>query len=366
MKITLADIAQKTGVTISTVQRALNGGNGVSDVKRIQIQKTATEMGYKRNFYASSLRRGYIRIAVIFPDSSPRNRFYAHYLWTGIQRYLDEASIPFVEILPLAYDRSPEDHTTFLQQVLDGCHGKIDGIITRGSISPEIVSQFRQLEERGIPLVLAGIDTQPTRRLCCVRSYEKMAGSLAADLLLNFGALKPNSRIMVCGNFSGLNQFNNAQGFERHLWENDMQFNILKTPSAMDASTARASIQELLENTPNIDAIYACNTLSTISACEAVQALGLSGKTRIVGSDLFEESVHMLREGILSALIHNRPVTIAYRSMQALTKYLIDEKERPKDTILVNSAIVMRGNLAYYLQDIPALKKYADTTAFSQ
>ena len=45
MPVTLKDIAQRMGVTITTVHKALNGLTGVSEKKRAEILKVADEMG---------------------------------------------------------------------------------------------------------------------------------------------------------------------------------------------------------------------------------------------------------------------------------------------------------------------------------
>lgn len=359
MKVTLEDIAKKTGVTISTVQRALNNGGGVNEEKRRFIQKTAIDMGYKRHFYAASLQGREMRIAVVFPNTTAENKFFSHYLWSGIHRFANEVAPYHAELVNLLYDLSPEDHTIRLQEILDGQHGKVDGIVTRGSVSPQIVEQLRQLQERNIPVVLAGTETRFKHRLCCVRVYEQMAGSLAADMLLSFGALGMRSRVIVCGNFSGLDQFNNAQGFEREIWESGIHIDILKIQSDVDAAETRDNIRQMLISNKNIGAIYACSARSTIYVCEAVRDAGMDGQIRIIGSDLFQESVELLRQGRLSALVHNRPATVAYRSIQILANYIVSGKPLIKDTVLEDSAIVMRGNLDFYLRDIPALRIFA-------
>lgn len=44
MPVTLKDVAQKMGVTITTVHKALNGKEGVSEKRRAEIMKTAEQM----------------------------------------------------------------------------------------------------------------------------------------------------------------------------------------------------------------------------------------------------------------------------------------------------------------------------------
>ena len=56
MSITIQDIAQKLGVSVSTVSKALNNYSDVSQETRIRIQDAAREMGYYPSVAAQSLR----------------------------------------------------------------------------------------------------------------------------------------------------------------------------------------------------------------------------------------------------------------------------------------------------------------------
>ena len=59
MSVTLKDVAEKLGVTITTVHKALNGKEGVSEKRRAEIMKVAAQMGYKVNYMASSQRKNF-------------------------------------------------------------------------------------------------------------------------------------------------------------------------------------------------------------------------------------------------------------------------------------------------------------------
>ena len=67
MSVTLKDVAEKLGVTITTVHKALNGKEGVSEKRRAEIMKVAAQMGYKVNYMASSLSKKKFHIAVVLP-----------------------------------------------------------------------------------------------------------------------------------------------------------------------------------------------------------------------------------------------------------------------------------------------------------
>ena len=55
MAITMKDIAQRTGVSIGTVDRALNNRGRINPEVASRIRKVAQEMGYKTNSVAKSL-----------------------------------------------------------------------------------------------------------------------------------------------------------------------------------------------------------------------------------------------------------------------------------------------------------------------
>lgn len=66
-KVTIRDVAERAGVSISSVHFALSGKAGVSDETRERIRRTAEEMGYQPNTLASSLKRSTQRIAILLP-----------------------------------------------------------------------------------------------------------------------------------------------------------------------------------------------------------------------------------------------------------------------------------------------------------
>ena len=49
MRVTIADIAKRAGVSVNTVSRALSGKDGVSEETRAKIVKIARELNYRPN-----------------------------------------------------------------------------------------------------------------------------------------------------------------------------------------------------------------------------------------------------------------------------------------------------------------------------
>ena len=102
-KITIRDVAQAAGVSISTVHQALNDKPGVSEVTREHIRRIADDLGYRPNKMASGLKRRTQRVAVLLPDEVGRNRFYYPPLWQGVRDYLKNSEDLNVECTEFSF-----------------------------------------------------------------------------------------------------------------------------------------------------------------------------------------------------------------------------------------------------------------------
>ena len=60
-RVTIADVAERLGVTKSTVSRALNGYPDIAEGTRIRIARTAERMGYRPLTHAQAIRTGRTR-----------------------------------------------------------------------------------------------------------------------------------------------------------------------------------------------------------------------------------------------------------------------------------------------------------------
>ena len=89
--VRLKDIAERAGVTVTAVSRALKGKNDISETTRIRIQRIADEMGYIPNTNASRLRSNSNRsigVVVTYLDN-----FFYNRILMGITDALSEKGI---------------------------------------------------------------------------------------------------------------------------------------------------------------------------------------------------------------------------------------------------------------------------------
>ena len=176
---TLEDVAKATGFTINTVSRALKNKPDISRRTCEHIQQVAREMGYVRNYIASSLRSGRTKtIALIAGTMS--NPFYA-ILADLIQR---EAFSLGYTLMILCSQDDPEIEVNMVEMALSR---QVDGvlIIPWSADSPALAL----LRESGVPYVLLNRHVNNDQDDCIICDEER-GGYLAGKHLIETGHRK--------------------------------------------------------------------------------------------------------------------------------------------------------------------------------
>ena len=178
-KVTLQDIAQATGFTVNTVSRALKNKPDISRATCQRIQQVAWEMGYVRNYIASSLRTGRTKTLAMIVGSLT-NPFYAIL-----------ADLIQAEALRLEYGlmilSSREDPELELQAVEMALSRQVDGVlITPCSFDSPALALLRS---SNVPYVLLS-RYQEGQLDDCVICNDERGGFLAGRHLLKQGHRK--------------------------------------------------------------------------------------------------------------------------------------------------------------------------------
>lgn len=178
-RVTLKDIALKTGYTVNTVSRALKNMPDISQDTCVKIQKAATKMGYVRNRMASALRSGKSgTIALIVCDLS--NPFFS----TMVTEVENAANAYEMSVLILS---SYEDADTEERVVRTAIERQVDGIL----LCPCQTSRksIQMIQEARIPYVLMA-RTFVNEEDDCVICNEEEGGYLAVKHLIEKGHQK--------------------------------------------------------------------------------------------------------------------------------------------------------------------------------
>ena len=155
MAVTLKDIAQRAGVSITTVSRGLADYDDVAAETRQQIRQIAQEMGYRPNLLARRLQKQRTdTIGFILPTFGPRfsDPFFSEFL-AGIG---NEAAAHEYDLLVSTHaPDSPGEWQAYLRAAQGGW---VDGLIVVRTREDD--ARIRLLHEHRFPFVAFG-------RSCC-------------------------------------------------------------------------------------------------------------------------------------------------------------------------------------------------------
>jgi LacI family transcriptional regulator len=347
-RVTLKTIANALGVTTTTVHRALNGKDGISEETRAEVRRVAESMGYRVNYMAAALKRKVIRIAIALPEPVGDSRYYYTGMWTGVRRFLGEAADFNVVPLEYSYRFVYGANGNALKNLYEEHADKLDGVLTMGvdqGHSSYYINKFKELK---VPIVLLGSDMYKDARFCCVRACDEMAGSLAAELLTSFGGQEPR-KVIVAGHFVQLgmtDQLRNVSGFENYLKEAAPNVTPVHVRNEDPAAWAR-DMERILSQEGDICAVYSCSARYTVYLAELLERMGLAGKLKAIGSDLFAESMRFLRGGALSAVIDKKISRQSYLAAKTLFDYAVKGELPRSEVMQVRPEVVLRNSLGH-------------------
>lgn len=349
-KATLTDIAQKAGVSIGTVHRALYNKPGVSDVVRQRILSIAQEMGYKSNHIASSLRKSSIHIIIAFPRATRAARYFYSALWDGYRECNELLNSYNVHVIEAPYEE--EERGSFsasIGRAMIRNYQKIDAIIVGGRMTPEDMETIRLLttENPSIPVVAVGEIFDDLDCLCTIQSDHEMDGQMGADLLLS--QMPDGGDILILpGERERASNVMNASAFEEYIHQYAPASQIYRVYGASNAVDLSAQVLETLREHDSIRGMYSVSARGTRYLISAARHLAPEARIPIVGSDLYEESAEALEDEILRFVIYKNPGNQARVGIQMMMNYLIwGNRPEQKDTRLT-SLIVSRSNVGRY------------------
>jgi LacI family transcriptional regulator len=251
--VTMRDVAERAGVSVTTVSHVINETRNVNPSTRQRVEEAMHYLGYQPNVLARSLRKGKTHtIGIILPDST--NPYFAEVV-RGVE---DSSFSQGYSVILCNSDNDLEKELLYTNVLLEK---QVDGIImVAAGSSGEIV---HYLQDRDVPLVLVD------RRLANIEADYVLANNLKGGLLATNHLIDLGHQAIACiagpvdvelsrERVAGYRQALETAGInicERWIVEGDFQYQ-----SGYDAARV------LFEGEPQPTAIFACNDLMAIGA----------------------------------------------------------------------------------------------------
>ncbi len=241
---TINDVAERAGVSVTTVSRVLNNRGYISEKTRRKVYDTMAELNYQPNEIARSLLRKQSNlIGLIVPNVS--HPFFGE-LTDAIEYHAYRQGF---KLLLCNSQLDPAKERDYIEMMK---RHRVDGIIM-GSHTLE-VEEYRNLN---YPLVTVDrrIDSIPY-----VASDNYRGGELAAELLIEKGCRKIAH---FCGNLQ-LDMLSNdrTSAFEDKIREQGIEFITLQTDmNVFDQREYERLMAKLFGSHPDIDGVFATSDI---------------------------------------------------------------------------------------------------------
>ena len=263
-RTSLKDLADKLGVSIATVSRALRNSHEVGEEMTQKVKQLAKELNYRPNPFAQSLRKEAPRvIGVIVPNLV--THYYAAVL-DGIEDYASKLGYSVIS------SNSHEDHEREAQALDNFLNMHVEGIIACLAQDTTDYSHFEQLHEMGVPLVFFA-------RCCLEDMFSQVVGNgdVAAQEATQHMIETGSRRVAFIGGPNHLDMVRRRKhGYLEALRENRIPIaRALVVCDKIDFDVARNATLRLLEGENPPDAILAFNDIITYAAFDAIKSKGL-------------------------------------------------------------------------------------------
>jgi LacI family transcriptional regulator len=335
---TTRDLARAAGVSLATVDRVLNGREGVRKATVERVHAAISELGFVRNIAAANLakRRSY-RFLFVLPQTG--DQFLAE-----VSRHIRDGASAFaadrveVEIRPVDTN---DPHR--LAAGIGGLAGEgWDGVAIMAPRSPQLRDAVAKLAEEGVNVLpfVTGQDDAGDR----VGIDNRAAGATAGLLMGRFAGHAPGHVLVLAETVAAQESIDRRRGFDEMLENRFPELTAL--PSLESYGSAERTITVLrnaLGHHPDLRGIYVLASESRL-ALEALRALVTPPGLVTIAHERTAASIAALHDGTADAIITQDPGHLARSALRRLKAHcdghgIVPSQERIRTEILLPTNI---------------------------
>ena len=330
------------GVSVGTVDRALNNRGRISPEAKTRIEIIAAKLNYRKNKVAKSLanRKLNLKIALVLHIQS--NEFYSE-VFRGIERARTEITDFGVSVeVYRCKEFDAEDQLRLIDKAMvDGAKAIVIVPINH----PDIIKRLHRLKEENVPFVLLASVLEDVGCFSAVRCDYARSGWMAGGLLRLISGGACNA-LAFFPSFSMLGHRQRMESFKMYLEKHCPKItleNIVELPN--DNLDSYQIVREELLAHPHVNHIV-YNGVFTEAGIKAIENSGR--QIQAIFFDFSPFTRQALIEGKISAAIVQQPEHQGYRAIMVLFDYFI-ANVTPKELTIVESHILFRESI----EDVP-------------
>jgi ribose transport system substrate-binding protein len=217
----------------------------------------------------------------------------------------------------------------------------VDGIAVSANDPDGVTSVIDRAIENGIPVITFDSDAPKSKRLCYIGTDNYTAGRVAGRQMIK--SLAPGgSYAILTGSLGALNLNERIRGFRDEIKAQNVNLTEINLLSC-DETTDRAmdQIEELTRATPKLGAWFITGCWATVTPKGAfLNALDKRTDIVVIAFDTVKEELLLVKDGLVQALIGQRPNEIGQRCVEMLND-IVQKKKMPVQTTLATGVDVV-------------------------
>jgi LacI family transcriptional regulator len=297
-KTTLADVAKAAGVSITTVDRVVNGRGGVDPEKERKILAWARKLRLDRALDRRPTRL--LRFGVII--QRPSNPFYES-LRAAFGRANELYAASSIQCAIRYFDVLAPGKTASLIREVAATH---DALVLACPAHPDIVAAVAAVVAEK-PVITLASDLPCSGRTAYVGLDNRAAGRIAGELMGRFVGPAGGDIVIMTGLHSFIGQEEREMGFRAVLRERHPSCRLAAVLEGKERTDRPGDlIREVLRTNPRMVGIY--NTSAGNRAIAgALRQLGVAERVVFITHELTPERRQLLQDGVLDVVIDQNP-----------------------------------------------------------
>ncbi len=335
-RVTIKHVAQEAGVSTQTVSRVVNNIPGVLPDTRKRVKDAIQLLGYRPNVIARSLtQRRSFSIGVV---ASGIDYYGPSRTLVGIEQGANEAGYS----LNLSLLHQPENDD--VQPLIDGFLSRqVDGIIWA---TQEIGGNLGWLEQEHFPIPVVFLETRPRRDVSVVNVDSRYGSQLAVQHFLSQGYRKIG---VITGPMTWWSARERLQGWRESMTAAGLVVEERQiTEGNWSTSSGAIGLETLLEQYPEMDAVFVCNDQMALGVLQTSRKLGrrVPEDLAVVGYDDIPEAAYFwpplttIRQDLMNF------GSTAVKLLSQLIASRREENDPPSrsETIWLRPELIIRGS----------------------
>ena len=349
-KIRIKDIAERSGVSVGTVDRVLHNRPNVSADAREKVEKVLREIHYQPNIYASALayNRKYT-FCCLLPDHD------SNAYWTNVEKGLRQCILNrndfHLSLITEYYNQF--DENSYAEVICRMTDMQPDGVVLVPQSFQMTQTFCLQLQKQNIPFVFLDSNVPEISPLAFFGQDALKSGHFAGRIFM-MQAGRSVRRIMLMklmsnGRVASRQQANREIGFRNYMSEHHPECEVTELVLQLDEEEEYdRKIQNFLQAHPSIR--------HCITFCSRAYILGEYFRRHaeegfhLFGYDMVERNVECLKQGHIDFLIAQHPWKQGYNSVKALFNHVV-LKRNVQQYNYMPLELLTAENYVYYTAD---------------